>query len=677
MKKLFHFIFLAVSAFASEHYLLMQSLLDRQTSLAVAINAYIEDRGSIPTSIAVLKSANYLPLAYDEHNPYDKDALTFTIVNKEIRIDSNVETNKRRTDDVLFYGNSNQNRELDRRSVQEGGKLISYYALSAKAATNLNLSSLLSYSYFVGDTNPTTYATVNDGALWFSSTYTNDMYKLYYYSNGWKSLEQGNKNFNSISGGFENQRALQITKTNWKFTTVDVNTVQKSITCFISGTTYNPYKDRCEAYTANACDSLIFRTATGYCDLGDNSGCTYNGGTWDTDKKLCKKGSVYPMQINASLSTTLVNEYRLKEYSGTISNTTYNFSVQKGILAHSVINSLYFGSGGWVTTLRLAQNVGQFKSQGFTDGANNFSFLIFNFGSGFGDLTFNVKSSLTGEIRKNISSVQVYANYLPQDTRTIAGSVDSYKNNLCTEATACIPNGDAHFDYYLVTVYDTDNSDMIEYQCDDYCGISSVSSLSNYFCPYGGTLSGTTCSTVEYFAPDCSIYGSGYAHDGYGRCAKAPTCTAKTMPVSPYYATPYYGNNGVCYSDAGLYCKTYGVSFDGLYTCFNYQFGCEDSSYNLRTDTDVCEKFNLTCSTAKGKRYGLAESPTNNNVTDLYDRVIDKDTKANTYVSTLVNNDVTINDNAGAMCTALEYSTFTQGVFANDYTIGGEVKSGF
>ncbi|WP_442765288.1 hypothetical protein, partial [Sulfurospirillum cavolei] len=244
MQKLFYFIFLAVSAFASEHYLLMQSLLDRQTTLAVAINAYIEDRGSIPASITTLKSANYLPLMYDEKNPYDKDALTFTIANKEIRIDSNVETNKRRTDDVLFYGNSNQNRDLDRRSVQEGGKLISYYTLSAKAATNLNLSSLLSYSYFAGDTNPTTYATVNDGALWFSSTYTNDMYKLYYYSSGWKSLEQGNKNFNSISGGFENQRALQITKTNWKFTTVDVNTVQKSITCFISGTTYNPYKDR-------------------------------------------------------------------------------------------------------------------------------------------------------------------------------------------------------------------------------------------------------------------------------------------------------------------------------------------------------------------------------------------------------------------------------------------------
>lgn len=597
MKKLFHFIFLAVSAFASEHYLLMQSLLDRQTSLAVAINAYIEDRGSIPTSIAVLKSANYLPLAYDEHNPYDKDALTFTIVNKEIRIDSNVETNKRRTDDVLFYGNSNQNRELDRRSVQEGGKLISYYALSAKAATNLNLSSLLSYSYFVGDTNPTTYATVNDGALWFSSTYTNDMYKLYYFSSGWKSLERGNKNFNSISGGFENQRALQITKTNWKFTTVDVNTVQKSITCFISGTTYNPYKDRCEAYTANACDSLIFRTATGYCDLGDNSGCTYNGGTWDTDKKLCKKGSSY----NA---TTHLSD-NVFTYSFVDGKTSYKLTnIPVDITPISVIISIK-RMGGWV----------QYTATW------NISFHCYD-----GTVDYGTDGYVALE----------FLYYL--------------------DGTIWVNEG-GHSPMSIVTI--------------------TYPQTATYTCDAGGTLSGTTCSTVEYFAPDCSIYGTGYAHDGYGRCAKAPTCTAKTMPVSPYYATPYYGNNGVCYSDAGLYCKTYGVSFDGLYTCFNYQFGCEDSSYNLRTDTDVCEKFNLTCSTAKGKRYGLAESPTNNNVTDLYDRISDKDTKANTYVSTIVNNDVTINDNAGAMCTALEYSTFTQGVFANDYTIGGEVKSGF
>lgn len=654
MKKLLLSLMVTISfLIAAEHYLLMQSLLDRQTTLAVAINAYIEDRGSIPASIATLKSANYLPLMYDEKNPYDKDALTFTIANKEIRIDSNVETNKRRTDDVLFYGNSNQNRELDRRSVQEGGKLISYYTLSAKAATNLNLSSLLSYSYFVGDTNPTTYATVNDGALWFSSTYTNDMYKLYYFSSGWKSLERGNKNFNSISGGFENQRALQITKTNWKFTTVDVNTVQKSITCFISGTTYNPYKDRCEAYTANACDSLIFRTATGYCDLGDNSGCTYNGGTWDTDKKLCKKGSSYNATttyeyVNVSFISSVNYRFKGSTYATTYKNnnsfTTYLIFVgdndEHGMTYVSAALSVTPG-----TTISLPMSrktMHYYVSYNIIELINNPSDMQINLtDDGDGGSAVYITNLTNFDIIPNFEENWFWTTY--------SGIIGAKGTRSYTLNSPFKPSS-----YYR-----------------------SISAVPTYTCDAGGTLNGTTCDSTEYFAPDCSIYGTGYAHDGFGRCAKAPTCTAKTMPVSPYYATPYYGNNGVCYSDVGLYCKTYGVSFDGLYTCFNYQFGCEDSSYNLRTDTDVCEKFNLTCSTAKGKRYGLAESPTNNNVTDLYDRIIDKDTKANTYVSTIVNNDVTINDNAGAMCTALEYSTFTQGIFANDYTIGGEVKSGF
>ncbi len=580
----------------------MQSLLDRQTALAVAINTYIEDRASVPASITVLKNANYLPLAYDEHNPYDKDALTFTITHNQIRIDSNVETNARRTADLLYYINTNKNRELDRRSVQEGGKLISYYALSAKAATNLNLSSLLSYAYFAGDVNPTTYAAVNDGTLWFSSTYDEERYKLYYYASGWKSLERGNKNF-TAAGTFENQRAIPLIKSSWKFTTVDVNTVQKSITCFINGTTYNPYKDRCEAYTSNACDSLIFRTTTGYCDLGDNSACTYNGGAFDTDKKLCKKGSTYTAKLKYCHLT---------------------WSIQ--------------------TTI--------FDANGFSYDTND------------------IIASSGGNDWIRILDIIAYP---PTDNTIVyvGNSRDRTTKYPSPYEFANVINYNYSVDK-MCTVY-TDKGDIIP----SFSMIPGVLSNENnvYSCDAGGTLSGTTCDSTEYYSPDCSVYGSGYAHDGYGRCAKTPTCAAKTMPVSPYYATPYYDNNGVCYSDVGLYCKTYGVPYDGLYTCFNYQFGCDDSSYNLRTDTDICEKFSFTCNI--GKRYGLDQSPTNNNATDLYDRISNKDAKANTYVTTLISNDVTINDNGGAMCTALEYNTFTQSTFASDYTIGGEIKSGF
>jgi|GEM_PF-4325261 len=56
MKKLFLSLMVSISFLvAAEEYGLMQSLLDRQTALAIAINTYIEDRGSVPPSITVLK----------------------------------------------------------------------------------------------------------------------------------------------------------------------------------------------------------------------------------------------------------------------------------------------------------------------------------------------------------------------------------------------------------------------------------------------------------------------------------------------------------------------------------------------------------------------------------------------------------------------------------------------
>lgn len=615
MKKLFLSLMVSLSFLvAAEEYGLMQSLLDRQTALAIAINTYIEDRGSVPPSITVLKNANYLPLAYVGTNPFDKDALSFSISNYQIRIDSNVESATRKADQVLYYINSIKNRDLDRRSTQEGGKLISYYALSAKAATNLNLSSFLSYATFKGDTDPSLYQSVTAGALWFSSQY--DMYQVKLYDgSSWKTLEKGNKNF-SHEGLFVNLNTLPILKSSWKFTNVDVNTIQKAIKCFVNGTTYNPFKDRCEAYTSNACDAADnFRTATGLCDQGNDSACV--GGTFDLTEKIC-------------LSTQ--------------PKTSKSVLVQEGCF--SALN-----------------NPCQQVCVAFDPTTNQYKYKLGGMSSyaTFTGTTTNWSAASYGCWWRNEGEAVRITNIVPMSG---------------TPTTVC----------YHDTLHNTTSCSVSSYNgaiiylegWDAWYGVrmSGAASISNGYktlsvCDNGMTDNGTNC--IKKTTPSCSL--SGYAHDGVGRCAKTPTCNSKTMPIAPYYATPHYGNNGVCYSDAGLYCSTYGVSMDGLYTCFNYQFGCDDSSYNLRTDTDVCEKFNFSCSS--GKRYGLPDSPTNNDATDLYNRITNKDDKMTAIASTITKNDYNTNDNNGAMCTAVQFTTFPQPTISIDYTIGGETKSGF
>lgn len=612
MKKLF-LLLIAFASFlvAAEQYGLMQSLLDRQTALAVAINSYIEDRGSVPPSIAVLKNANYLPLAYDEKNPFDKDALSFSISNYQIRIDSNVESATRKTDQVLYYINSVNNRDLDRQSVQEGGKLISYYALSAKAATNLNLSSYLSYATFKGDIEPSAYQSVASGAFWFSSTYE-DMYQVKLFNgSSWGKLEKSNKNFDSLSGDFVNLPTLPILKSSWQTSQVNVTQQTKPILC-LNGGTYNVYKFRCEAYTSSSCSTAgtSFNPSTKLCDKGANSACTwfdpngvYNGSTCERIKEV-------------------VNYLHVSTPDGNPQNISCGDVARiVAVSDHTYVTANAYDWGFSSTTVNgLNQNLIYVDNAPYTV---TYSYFLQNNHHYHAYFFTNIKNNATGQIY-NLGSTE-YAHH----ALTYSGSSTNMS----------------------VTI--------------------SPTPYKFFGCMTSDTISLASRSDKEYYSPKCD---NGLSPVG-GRCAETPTCTAKTMPVAPYYATPYNGNNGVCYSDAALTCAQTGISWDGIYTCFNNSQTCNDTTYNLRTDLGYCEKFGYSCNT--GKRYGLPESPTNNNSADLYNRISNKDDKLTAIVSTITKNDYNTNDNNGAMCAAVQFTTLSQPIYSPDYTIGGEVKSGF
>lgn len=193
-------------------------------------------------------------------------------------------------------------------------------------------------------------------------------------------------------------------------------------------------------------------------------------------------------------------------------------------------------------------------------------------------------------------------------------------------------------------------------------------------CPSGTTDVGSKCKKYEYVNPSCS---------------------GKRMPVAPYYATPYYGHNGVCYSDAGLYCKTHGVSWDGRYTCFDNRYHCVGSSgyynynyggrtylvsgrYRLDLNAGHCVRGQFYCN-AGYHLYGLKEHPVIVNPTVLYNGVNDKDNKLNRVANTIVHSNYIDTHAGGAFCAKLQYSTLGASVSpsAGTYTIDNTRVKGF
>lgn len=618
-------MFIGINLYAS--YPLMDSLIDKETSISTGVNLYIEARGTVPSNISTLVSSNYLPLDFNASNPINGVNMTFTVSNKELTINTGVSTTNISVDQRDYYLNNPYGRILDKVTYLNANILYSRFQLTATADTNLNISAYSTYSNFRGSSEPSTYSSVVDGEFWFSSMFQDDMPTLEYRLIGaWVSINETNQNFDSISGNFSNLNTITIAKSYWQKQIVNILHQIQPILCN-NGATWNASKQRCEAYTSSAgLDSTwVYDTATNYFyknvaqfapsgttynetlnqfEQGANSACTYNGGTWNGT--TCQKGSSY--------GATLTNTY------------TH---------CHTYATNNIFGTNG--------------SSSGAPYGD------IFFFINGVYAYTALASSTPTSNLFGSSCEIFLTSPYEPSTTL--------YPNQTYYTGLEILHN-------------------------------DSVPSLV-YTCPSGGTLSGTTCSSITYYAPSCP---SGYSNSNgicvlpasavqpsgstfvelspNDRFVMSPSCTGKTMPVSPFYSTPYYGNNGVCYSDAGLYCQKTGVSWDGVYTCFDTTEHCTDSSWNLNLTNNYCEKYQYSCNSGY-YRYGLSESPTNGSGSNLYGLISHPDDKLNAVVSTIMTSDVNVNDNGGAMCTQLQYSTLSQPSVSPSYSISGVTKSGF
>jgi hypothetical protein len=567
----------------------MSALVDKETSIAVAINSYIQGRGVNPANITELINTGYLPSDFSATNPIDSDIMTFSISNREIVISTEVETASISIAQKDYYLNNPYDRVLSKVTYESAGKLYSRFTLDDIANTNVNIATMSSFDDFRGSVEPSTYTSVSNGDFWFSSMYKDDTPTLFYRDSGlWKSTYNSNKNFDSVNGNFVNLNTIELIKSNWNTTTVNVTTQNEAIQCD-NGATYNASANRCEAYTSSSCDyGYIWNESRSRCEKQPTC---LSGYTYDASLNKCKKTTTYTATIEQSLSScTLSVTEAFKSWIELWWFNDANPTISVG--SQKIICSTKY------TTIPATCN-------------SNGTVTISNYGT----KTLSIGNSFEGIF------VLYYANRRGFFTSRVR--------------------------------------------------LSSLNVSNSYTCLAGDTLNGTTCSTVTYTNPTCTLDAINDV------CYEASTCSGKKMPVTPYYSTPYNGNNGVCYSDAGLYCKNTGVSWDGVYTCFDHSEHCDDATWNLRYDTDLCEKFNFSCSDTTYNRYGLATSPTNNDATDLYNRIASKDDKLNAVASAILSGDLDVNDNNGAMCTKLNYSTFTQPSPALDYTINSEIKSGF
>lgn len=231
-----------------------------------------------------------------------------------------------------------------------------------------------------------------------------------------------------------------------------------------------------------------------------------------------------------------------------------------------------------------------------------------------------------------------------------------------------------------------------EYLSSEIVGEITESEIIVKGCPaYYEKISETQCKGIEYKNIPINLNGYNFVNNGInGQDAyiQTPNCNNKKMSVSPYMNTPHYGNNGICYSDIGLYCKTYATSTNKILLpdgkqiiCWDNTQTCNDTRFNLVYDyngiADKCNKYNYSCNNKS--LFGLSEHPTLNNATDLFNRLGDnssKNEKVLPFLSQIANKqNIILNDNFGSMCVENKESSYNS--TSTTYTIDGKNKSGF
>ncbi len=549
----------------------LDGLVNKEVAVAVAINSFIEQRGSLPTDIADLKNKNYLDSDFDDTNLVNGNSIVFTISNKRIiEIDTNITSSDLTVSEKDYYLNNIIDTSFSRESFEDTNLKARFY-LTPKTINTLIASNTPSID-FIGTKEPTTFNTVSSNDIWFDSNYKS--FNLKKYDLGWGTTDTFNQNLKT-DNSFENINSITLTNLYKVFNEVNVNENAQPPQC-PSGETYNSKKNRCEAYTSNPCSGLLYDSATDSCYKRPIDYCVANGYPfYDNNTNQCWKYE-YANKITTTVTT-----------SATLSGSTqagYNYAHRMAIVG-----------------LRRSGN-----SLNFYCGSTSLNSGIQNDGTNLCG-TINVSDGVT--------------------------------------TTTICPSG---FD---------------EYGSSTQCRRPSYSSTTVPFSWNGLTFSNSSVSGADAYI-------------------KTPSCSGRNMPVNPFYPTPHYGNNGVCYSDVGLYCKnTGGISWDGLYTCWDSKQTCPDTSFNFIYDfsgtNDKCNKFEYSCP-VNVSRYGLAEHKTETNATLLFNRISNKEIKANNYLTEIANGtNINVNDNNGAMCIEQGESTFVQPNISNTYNINGIKKSGF
>lgn len=573
MKKLVFFIFLLYNYIYADITLTkdkFDGLLSKEIAIVTAIISTIEDKGIKPTTIEELKSNNYLTDDFESSNLVDGNNITFTVTNEAITIYTNIAVSRLDESEIDYYLNNVKSSIYVKHSNNETALNTTYY-LDKKTINILNTNQ---NNLKIGNEEPIS----NQGDIWFDSNVKEfDIKKKI--GSSWSDSTTTNQNLNK-DGTFINPKILQMTAIVKDFTNVDIKEEQKAIDCRTLGATYNQQLNRCEAFTSDACNGLIFDVANGKCSLSALNYCNKAGYSYyDSSTGSCYNRTY----VSANSSTTQIDCY------------------------HTCV--------WWSDAIWWA---------------------------GTSHHTFG-PDSVCGTSRID---------------RWWGGSYAVYRGSCSNNSTN--PTDDTTWFRANKTVYS---------------------------CNSGYTLSGTQCyrDTKVSLSSLINSNESIYNHT----VLSSPSCSNKQMTVSPYSNTPHYGNNGICYSDTGLYCKTYATSTNKILLpnekqiiCWDRTQTCNDDRFNLSYDyngiADKCSKFNYTCDNKS--RYGLAEHPTFNNADDLFNRLGDnnsKNEKVLPYLTEIVNKEhIILNDNFGSMCVENKNSSYNPSS-SNNHIIDGKTKSGF
>ncbi|MCT7910703.1 hypothetical protein N5912_02570 [Arcobacter lacus] len=637
MKKLLFFIFLLYNYIYADITLTkdkFDALLNKEIAIVTAIISKIEDKGVKPTTIAELKNDDYLPSDFESSNLIDGNDLTFTISNKAITIYTNIVISKLNEAERDYYLN-NIKSSIVKSSNNAGTNLTTTYYLSKKAINILNTNQ--NGTVKIGNEEP------NQG-YWFDSNVKEfDIKKKI--GSFWNDTTSTNQNL-SKDGTFIDPKTLPIVAVIKSFENVNITEEQKAIECRTAGATYNQQLNRCEAFTSDACDGNYFDSITGKCYKLPLDYCKANGfNGYDENSNKCWNYNYSNKEEN------IIGWQFSKEAKGSApagGGYSISFNVNYPVLltwklysedtiayVHSDgIQIFYWGGKSYDKAEKCHPFV---LSNGGCVDKNNVDY----FGSDVVvDKSFSLKVLEDGD----------------SGTPLIGYAITLHTNSSTSPVDGAIP-------IYSLSCSTTHPIDMGNGQCRGVSYANFIGNIGNYTFVNNGI-------------------------NGVDAYVKTPNCNNKKMSVSPYSSTPHYGNNGICYSDVGLYCKTYATSTNKIQLpdgkqilCWDTTQNCKDTRFNLVYDysgiADKCNKYNYSCNNKS--LFGLSEHPTLNNASDLFNRLGNNQTKNEKilpYLSQIANKqNVILNDNFGAMCVENKESSYTPS--SSIYTIDGKNKSGF